>query len=253
MPFMNWLLLRGLSREQRHWGAFPVLLSGAVGGEVLCLDAPGFGTEHERLSPRTVSEITDDVRGRWLRGQGDGSWAVLGISLGGMVALDWVDRYPSDFKRCVVINTSSSDAPILQRFRLPGVRSALLRGFRSAEANERAVLAISSNRTDLNRDTITLQWAAWAAERPPRGSSVTNQVAAAIRFGAPAALSVPLLVLGSRGDRLVSNRCSQRIAARLNATLLLHDSAGHDLPLDDPDWTCEQIAAWANTTPPGAL
>src|SRR5687768_6347135 len=58
----RWLLLRGLSREQRHWCSFPEDLERATGARTLCLDLPGFGTEHARISPRTIALITDDVR-----------------------------------------------------------------------------------------------------------------------------------------------------------------------------------------------
>ena len=105
---MSWLLLRGLSREKRHWRSFPEQLAAASAGErVLCLDLPGFGTEHARLSPWSMARITDDVRARFLVERGGDRWSVLGISLGGMVALDWCARHGGDFERCVTVNTSA--------------------------------------------------------------------------------------------------------------------------------------------------
>ena len=49
------------------------------------------------------------------------------------------------------------------------------------------------------------------------------------------------LGLLERLDRLVSPRCSQRLAAAWKVPLALHPSAGHDLPLDDPDWLLAQL------------
>ncbi|WP_369636259.1 hypothetical protein [Nocardia sp. JMUB6875] len=47
---MNWLLLRGLSRDQRHWGEFPALFETAVGGEAgdwtRPASAPSTGARH---------------------------------------------------------------------------------------------------------------------------------------------------------------------------------------------------------------
>jgi pimeloyl-ACP methyl ester carboxylesterase len=212
---------------------------------VRCLDAPGFGTENERLSPRSISEITDDLRERFLSGRGQAAGTIVGISLGGMVALDWAGRHRTDFERCVVINTSAADSPPLQRLRPAAFPTMLARRLRSNEAQERAILAISSNSTALDREAIARLWTAWASERPPQKASITNQVAAVRRFRPPAELSIPLLVLASRADRLVSYRCSQRIARWLNAPLRLHQDAGHDLPLDDPEWICSQIANWS--------
>lgn len=240
----HYLLLRGLSREQRHWGDFPSALRSATGAQVHCLDAPGFGTEHARRSPRSVGAITDDMRERFMADRAPGDWSVVGISLGGMVTLDWCARYGEDFQRCVVINTSARPSPPQQRFR-PGALPALTTSrFRPAEANERAILAISSNNTAVDRDTLAVQWAQWAGERTPAQASVANQAAAALRFAAPRRLPVPLLVLASRGDRLVSHRCSDRIAQQLSAELRVHPTGGHDLPLDDPAWVAGQIAGW---------
>ncbi|MDT5208399.1 MAG: hypothetical protein QOF67_814, partial [Mycobacterium sp.] len=111
---MRWLLIRGLSRDARHWGSFPQTFAEELGVEVQTIDPPGFGTQITRTSPSTIAEITDDIRDR-ANIQGD-DWSILGISLGGMVTLDWVARYPNEFERAVVINTSASDvAPLYAR------------------------------------------------------------------------------------------------------------------------------------------
>jgi pimeloyl-ACP methyl ester carboxylesterase len=208
------------------------------------LDAPGFGTERGRRSPLTITGITDDIRERFAAIRGDHSWSLLGISLGGMVALDWCRRYPADMQRCVVINASAANLSLpLDRFRPAGL--AAVRGQRlTPAARERAVLAVSVNRTDIDLDGLAQQWATWHTERPPHRLGPVGQVAAALSFRLSGEIRPPLLVLASRGDRLVSSRCSDRIAGRLNATLRLHDDGGHDLALDDPGWICRQIADW---------
>jgi len=49
----HWVLLRGLMREQRHWGAFPATLARALpGAAILTPDLPGNGTRH-------AQDITD--------------------------------------------------------------------------------------------------------------------------------------------------------------------------------------------------
>jgi pimeloyl-ACP methyl ester carboxylesterase len=55
---------------------------------------------------------------------------------------------------------------------------------------------------------------------------------------------IPFLILGSEKDRLVDPQCSRDAAKALLAQLVMHPSAGHDLPLDDPDWVIEQIRNW---------
>ena len=120
---MKWLLLRGLAREQKHWLGFAALLQ-SKGDTVLTLDLPGVGTESSKKCPVTITGNTDDVRDRWLnlKGQSEDEWGVLGVSMGGMVALDWAYRFPYDFNRIAVVNSSSKDTgPVWQRFTVFGL------------------------------------------------------------------------------------------------------------------------------------
>ncbi len=84
---------------------------------------------------------------------------------------------------------------------------------------------------------------------PPHRANAAAQVRAALSMRSPGRIDVPTLVLTTAGDRLVSWRCSQRIAERLSLPLRVHtgvgrNAAGHDLPLDDPAWVCAQINEW---------
>lgn len=238
----NWLLLHGLSRDQRHWGDFPGVLQAATGGEVHHLDVPGVGTERNRLSPCSVAAITDDLRSRL--DPGDGSWAVLGLSLGGMIAMDWCARYPDDFDRAVIVNTSGGHSPARQRYRPANVPTLAAAPFRSHDSGERAILRAMSNRGAADTAETARQWARWADESPASPRSLARQFWAVTRFDPPPKISVPLLVLASRADRVVSHRCAERLAAWYAAELRLHDTAGHDLPFDDPAWVCEQLTTW---------
>ncbi|WP_433657851.1 alpha/beta fold hydrolase [Nocardia sp. CA-128927] len=235
----NWLLLRGLTRDQRHWGDFPGELAARLGVRVVTIDPPGFGTQNGRVSPKTISDITDDIRGRFEPGEDE--WSLLGISLGGMMALNWVQRYPQDFRRCVVVNTGA--AALLRPHQLQFGLVSLIAGkqFRSAPAQEAAALRLTSNRPSAE---LAVTWARYQQEAAPLTASVLAQLAAAATFRLPARISVLLLVLASKGDRLADYRMAERIAARFDAPLRLHPDAGHDLPLDDGPWVSEQIARW---------
>lgn len=245
---MKWLILRGLTRDQRHWGSFPQTMSAALGTEVVCIDAPGFGTEYQRQSPKTMSGITDDIRNRFAALRGDDEWSLLGISLGGMVTLDWCARYPDDFVRAVIINSSASDsASFKDRFNPSAAFGLITSAFKSPAAIERTALFASSNRPHEELEPIAKQWAEWKAQTPPSNSSIIGQMVAATRFKLPATVKVPALVLNSRNDRLVSYKNSEAIAKHIGAPLRVNESAGHDLATDDPDWLCEQVASWVES------
>jgi pimeloyl-ACP methyl ester carboxylesterase len=246
---VNWLLLRGLVREQRHWGRFREVFEHAVpDAKSFCLDLPGVGTECKRSSPATINGIVQDLHARWeqLRKDHGGAWACLGISLGGMVALRWVELYPRDFERLVVINTSAADLSPphwrLNWHRVPGVlRSALVC---DAVEREKIILGMTTALLGDSLAPMAREWAGYAQERATSRSTALRQLVAALRFVSPADLKIPALVLSSAKDRFTNPQCSARLAERLGAPQQIHSAAGHDITLDDPEWVSEQIALW---------
>jgi len=168
-PASQWLFLRGLARAAPHWGSFPHdFAEQAPLARVLCLDLPGVGSEHQRPSPRSITAITDDLRARWLAAGGlAGSWNILAISLGGMVVMDWCCRYPEDFARAVIINSSASNvAPAHRRFSLAmlpcGLRAIAAPTFQGRES---AVFEMTCNAKNDLQETVS-QWVELARLRP---------------------------------------------------------------------------------------
>jgi alpha-beta hydrolase superfamily lysophospholipase len=249
---MRWLLLRGLTREQRHWLDFPSTFAARVRGPgpaptaVVTLDLPGFGTQRFAPVPPTIAEFVDDTRARLapLRAP-DEPMGLVAVSLGGIVALTWLARYPGDFVCGAVINASMGDlSPLWQRMRphnWPRIAAALLMGVR---ARERMLLGMTRHQGDLDHDAD--RHVEIARTAPPGRAAFLGQLRAAIRVQAPAKITVPTAVLTSHGDELVSWRCSEAIAQRLGLSLHVHTgtgaaAAGHDLALDDPGWVCDRL------------
>ena len=210
------------------------------------LDLPGTGTEYTRDSPASVAEISDDLRKRFERNGSTGSTGstiIVAVSLGGMVALDWCARYPSDFHKAVVINTSAGDLSRawerLDWRNYPSVMRAAASS--NPRVRERCVVELTINKQDFDREALIARWTDYACERPVGRATLFRQLFAAARSKLPDTAGVPTLVLGSKGDRLVRPACSERIAEKLKAPLAMHDSGGHDLPFDDAPWVLERI------------
>ena len=247
---MNWLLLRGLARDKRHWGDFGSLFERRVqDSNVFMLDLPGMGTERHRGSPLSISGIADDLRHRWLQLTYDfGSpWSILAVSLGGMVAIDWCDRYPYDFQKLVLVNSSSGGiSNPIRRLQPPVwlefIRIAMAKTEREKEST---ILGFNSNITSPRSPEIFDEWTRYAEENPNDITNIAKQVVAAARYKAPQELDgIRTLVLASMQDHLTHPSCSWELARRYSAAVAFHDIAGHDLPLDAPEWVADQVNYW---------
>jgi pimeloyl-ACP methyl ester carboxylesterase len=249
-PTQRWLLLRGLVREARHWGAFPrAFEAGIPGARTHTLDLPGTGAEHARPSPASIAGIVADLRARWLplREAHEGPWRLLAISLGGMVASSWCATHPEDFARVVIIASSAGNvSPPHHRMRLPVLHRVLGTAFADPLARERTILDVTTT-TRRGDEALASTWAGYAREAPVRVPVALSQLAAASRFRAPERLPVPSLVLVGDGDRLVEPECSRRLARRWGSALEVHPDGGHDLSTDAPTWVVEQVGRWLAT------
>ena len=244
---MTWVLLRGLARESRHWGDLPRLLAGATGQAVLTLDLPGNGALCGEPSPAFVTGFVDALR---LQVAGRGVALpvnLLALSLGGMVATDWAQRYPTEVERLVLVNTSMRPfSDFAERLR-PGSWLALAkiacywRQDARAEQIESAIHRLTCKETH-NRSSDIEQWSTIRRSAPVSAPNALRQLWAAARFACkPVPPVCPVLVLSSFGDDLVNPVCSTRLASSWQLPHHQHPWAGHDLPHDDGLWVCEQI------------
>ena len=245
---MIWIFLRGLTRETAHWGSFPADFGQAVpAAHVISLDLPGNGQLHEIKSLMSVGSVVDFCRHELASRGLKPPYCLLAMSLGAMVATEWSYRFPQEISGCVLINTSfQTISPFYRRLR-PGNYLALLRialVSRPPGDIEAVLLKLTSTRV-AGRESTLAAWADTRLRRPVSAGNALRQLMSAVRYQArPEAPGVPLLILCSRLDRLVHVECSLAIASHWKCPLAVHDSAGHDLPLDDPDWVIEQIRHW---------
>jgi len=242
----TWVLLRGLTRGRHHWGEFPrIFQAGLAGTRLITLDLPGNGDLHDQTSALSIAAMVEQCRAQ-LNGEdrlpGVG---LLAVSMGGMVAVQWAQDYPQEVRCMVLINTSMRPfSPLFERLR-PAAAWALVRLLirrASARTWEKTILALTSHHAGA---TVLEQWADLRLHQPVRASNALRQLWAAARFKTstrPPVVSV--LVLASRQDQLVGVRCSRRLSEEWSADLEIHDSAGHDLTLDDGPWVTRAVARW---------
>ncbi|MCE4555163.1 alpha/beta fold hydrolase [Roseateles cellulosilyticus] len=247
----RWVLLRGLSRESGHWGVFPEHLARELRAlqpatDVISLDLPGTGTLRRQASPTQVSAIVDACRAELRRRGVAGPLSLVGMSLGAAVLSDWVNRYPEEVEAGVLINPSLRPFSEVFRKRSPlnyiGLALLSLSRF-SARLREERVLSLTTRLTP--PQAVIDRWVELQRQHPLGVRNTARQLLASLRYRAsrtrPAA---PMLLLCSKADDLVDWRCSQAISRAWGAPLRLHTKAGHDLPLDDPQWVARAVVDW---------
>jgi pimeloyl-ACP methyl ester carboxylesterase len=236
--------LRGLGRERRHWFEFPRRLAECLGAQAHTVDLPGMGERRGEPDRYSVADIARDVRQRLGEHARESPWGVLGVSLGGMVAISLAAQWPSGVSHVVAVNSSSRLSSTRERLR-PAALAQLFRAlvWLAPEARERCLYALTTNSPEQDVVRWAMQAAEFGLDQPARGGALVCQLVAGARFF-PRAIVQPVLVLSGAGDRLVSPACSLALARHLGAAHKLHPTAGHDLPLEDPDWVLEQMRVW---------
>lgn len=236
----KWIFLRGLTRGVGHWGDFIELFKARFpNDEVELIDIPGNGFRNHEKSPSELSEYVALMRSRseFLT---EGPVNVVALSLGAMIAAEWARQFPKDFRNLILINTSSASLQsFYKRFLPPNYLNILkLLAEPSIRLRENLVGKMVMNHEERRMrflDAMTQH----SEEHPIQPINLVNQLRAASGFTFPQdpPLSVQnIQVWCSSRDHLVSNECSIQIARRWGVLPQVHPWAGHDLPLDDPEW-----------------
>lgn len=246
----TWILLRGLGRESAHWMDFVARLQRHLPRQrIVCIDWPGNGQYIDMQSPCTIAEGVTHLRQVCTAQSLEPPYVLVGISMGGMAALDWLAHYPEEVAHVHAINTSVGGISYwYERMRIGGMLQ-LLGAARSLARREQVVFTRTLSLCR-EREVILARWLEIATARPVKRANLLRQIWSAVQFSVRKPLhSSHLTLYVSRNDHLVNPECSRDMALRWNVPLLEHDTAGHDLPLDDGEWLAEKLKRWAESSP----
>ncbi len=245
-----WIFLRGLVREKGHWGTFLDRFRLAFPeDEILPIDLPGAGEFRRVTCPRRMDEVFQFVRGVAIERATVGlRFDIVAISMGAMVALEWMRQRPDELSSCVLMNTSlKSLSPMHHRLRWQIWKQFLrIITLPSPREREQAIIEILMNSQEARQKAMPL-WVHIATEHPVTYLNFVNQLVAAARFhGLDEKPLVPVMLLSGLGDRLTDPSCSEALHKKWGWPLYRHAWAGHDLPWDDSAWVIERIQSWHN-------
>jgi pimeloyl-ACP methyl ester carboxylesterase len=235
---MNALFIRGLTRESRHWHGLEKKFQ-LENPQVLVhsIDLPGAGAFYQLTSPTNLDEYVFFLREKLKGVKNSGATSLIGISMGGMIALRWAQLFPAELNKIFVINTSAGNlSGLTERFNL-GEYKKLLGILLSVDPllKEERILKLTTEKLAISKDILD-QFSAIQTSCPVNFRSSFNQLWAASTFKIDHPLNIPTVVISALKDRLTSYKCSKILADTIGAELITHPDAGHDLPLDDPDW-----------------
>jgi pimeloyl-ACP methyl ester carboxylesterase len=248
---VTWVLLRGLVREKGHWGASFLrrFQEEFAPHAVLAVDLPGAGEFRDEPSPTDIAGMFRFVRSHVMtQAPTDHKIALFAVSLGAMVAMEWMRQAPEDLALGVLVNTSSkalSGPHRRLRWQIWPEFIAIMREV-DARRREQLIVNLLINSQEARALAQGL-WAQLAVDRPISWRTFFSQIWAAARFeGLVSRPDVPVLLLAGTGDRLVDPSCSVALARQWNWALSQHPWAGHDLPWDDPEWVLEKTKAFVS-------
>ena len=179
--------------------------------------------------------------------QHPGKWGIIAVSLGGMVGLGWQQYFPQDFDCLITINSSAGkpQSP-WERLSSEAIQQIGKLFFRNdLYEREKVILELTTNLTEINDELIS-KWVSFSEEKPLTREVFLKQIFAASRFKVPKQINLPYQIILAEGDRLTKPACSKKLADHFKLPYFSHGSAGHDLPLDDPDWLVDSISEWLN-------
>lgn len=240
----HFFLIRGLIRERDHWGHFITDLEEVFPGcKITTIDIPGAGEHFQSLSPTSIDKMVEEMRRDYLKNVlPDFEPNLVAISLGGMISVQWLKMYPKDFVRASLINTSFGGlSPIHERL-FPSAFAHLLKvPTLKGRARESRILELVSNHRDVFDETLD-RWEDILTKRPVSTSNTLRQLLAGVRFRiGDFTPPIPLHIIASTYDRMVSVECSRIISKKWKLHLDEHPTGGHDLTVDDPKWVALRI------------
>lgn len=239
----RWILLRGLARGRGHWGSFAHKMQEHFpNDEFELLDLKGNGERCHEESPTSVAEFVKDLRAHSKFVKEGKPFNILAVSLGAMITVEWMREYPHEVQRAVLVCTSSSGfSPFYDRYQLrnylPSMRLAVET---NPEKWEREILGMVTNSHE-RREAEIGAMIEYSKQNPMQVKNILRQLVAASRYRFPKEAPGDIKIIGSHGDRLVSPRCSLRIAEGWGLKPVMHSWSGHDIPVDDPKWLIEHL------------
>ena len=241
------VMLRGLSRTVRHWLGYERKI--AENHRVITLDLRGIGHNTQPLSfLHTMQDLAADVI-TVLDELAIQQSHILGVSLGGMVALATGLTYPSRCTSIITINTSIAGQRSL-RISAPGIW-AIVSGLvgKKPKLHQNLANILTSHRLSAEQKAkLSEEFTKIADSDGIYALTTLKQLLLATRFSVRdklAGLTMPVLLIYGSDDAFVPNINTRKLKSLIpHAQLLSIPDAGHEVMHDQPEALHAAITQW---------
>ncbi|KZE35081.1 alpha/beta fold hydrolase [Crenobacter luteus] len=215
---------------------------------VLVPDLLWFGASHARRAPSLDAQadaIAELIESRDLAGV-----RLVGVSYGGLVAMEVGRRLPGRIAQLVIINAPGAGfgdaelAAMLARAGAPSAEALFVpAGARELERVMRVVFDRPRPASDFVLEDVRRHY--FAGREAELTALMRELVASRGRYLArlDAAALPPIALIWSRKDKVFPLEVGERFAARYRAPLMVADEGGHNLPVEKPEATLKLIEA----------
>jgi 3-oxoadipate enol-lactonase len=211
------VLIPGLSNDVSDYAAIVPRLSAKF--RVIILDNRGAGRSDKPDAPYTIEMMADDVAGL-LAALDIQEANVLGISMGGRIALDLALRHPARVKKLVLVSTSARAAKTFRGFLLLDVLSRI-------------------------------STAVFKGKYPQPYYAFVRQRAASRNYDCTGRLHeirVPTLILHGRKDRIAPWPLAEQMHANIRGSALMAFKGGHVFLFFQPQPFADAVLQFLGTT-----
>jgi pimeloyl-ACP methyl ester carboxylesterase len=246
----NVALLHGFPLDSRMWEAQLAALGDAPGGcRVVAPDLRGFG-QSKSETPFTIESLADDVHAL-LSAVGALPTVLVGLSMGGYVALAYAKKYPKDLRGLVLVDTKAEgDTPegkagrqkmidLVRKDGSKAVADQMLPKMLSKDAAaQRPQQAQALSRIMESCPPRTIEHALAAMrDRPDRAPELSS-------------IRAPTLVLVGESDAITPPDVSESMAKKVpGAKLVTIRGAGHMSPMEQPEQVNRALRAFLESLP----
>jgi len=226
------VLLHGFPLCRQMWRPQMSALADA-GFRVICPDLPGFGESPMSSDPVSMSSYADAVIGL-LNELGIAEAVVGGMSMGGYVLLNLLERYPERLLAAMLLVTRASADDAAGKEKRTALAAEVSSGNRLIVPDTFAQVLFAPD-TAQNRHELAAQVRQWMEAMTPQG------IAAALLAmrertdyeSSLAEMTLPALVVGAEQDLAVPVEHARLLASGLpNSTLEVIPAAGHMVNLE---------------------